>query len=133
MSGVVPCRVKIGHVETPPGVHAVTQIPDDLSVAVVASVRLPESPFRIPGNTDICQFNWAIGGAFAEVLRALADHFGDQFVSAAVIEPDPVAYYRREYGYDPQFTLSRSDLTGDHRLSGKLGRNGLTSYGTDLP
>lgn len=82
------------------------------SFAVVdASIRLPRSPFRIPGTTDICQFNWAIGGKFAPVLRALAEHYGDTSVIAGVIEPDPVTYYENGYGYHPKFSLLTSVLT----------------------
>lgn len=75
--------------------------------------RLPDLPFRARGHIDVCCFDQVLGAQFAGVLAALAGAHGDDAISFAAIEPDPVDFYRRHYGVYPAFTMPVEQLEPD--------------------
>lgn len=72
----------------------------DLEVTVYPDLRLPEVPFkqsfRVLGFEE---FDWAMSGEFWPVLQKLASQSGDQELVFAVLDPDPVNYFKAMFGY----------------------------------
>ncbi|HEU4664239.1 MAG TPA: hypothetical protein VFS55_09440 [Dokdonella sp.] len=62
--------------------------------------ELPDSPFRSHlGHWRFEEFDWLLGpGAWAS-LCAFATRSGDDSILVAVLDPDPVAYYKAHFGY----------------------------------
>lgn len=82
-----------------------------LEESVALRSQLPDDPFRIDGQIDVCQFTWALSGEFGSVLAKLVDEAQDQEVWGMALKPDPIGYYRSLYGIFPAFTLSGADVS----------------------
>lgn len=60
--------------------------------------RLPNQVFKLPfQNTVIIDFDHAMSSYFWNELEKLTDICEDSFVIMAVLEPDPVNYYYKEF------------------------------------
>ncbi|MCY9764815.1 hypothetical protein M5X06_30685 [Paenibacillus alvei] len=60
--------------------------------------RLPNQVFKVPfQNTVIIDFDHAMSSYFWNELEKLTDKCEDSFVIMAVLEPDPVNYYYKEF------------------------------------
>ncbi|WP_234399865.1 diadenosine tetraphosphatase [Paenibacillus popilliae] len=62
--------------------------------------RLPKQIFKEPLNYYyICDIDNAMGGPFEDVLRNLAFISNDDYIIMGMLNPDPVTYYYKEFGY----------------------------------
>lgn len=57
------------------------------------------------------EFDWAMSADFWSALQALCQCSGDASLLIAVLEPDPLKYYRKEFGYFnwAELSVSASD------------------------
>jgi hypothetical protein len=70
------------------------------------ALRFPALPFRSKlGNLDICQYSHAIEESFEPVLQSLVDTYGDDLVTVATFDPEPLEY-QDHYGTFGAFTIS---------------------------
>ncbi|MEI5907051.1 hypothetical protein WAK64_08275 [Bacillus spongiae] len=77
-------------------------------------INLPEQVFSQEfGNFKFEEFDWAMSGEFWKTLKKLAVHTNDEFVLTAVIEPNPVDYFHKEFKYYNWIKMS-IDLSTDN-------------------
>lgn len=77
-----------------------------LESAVRPNVRLPKVPFSQPFKVlGFEEFDWVMSGEFWSVLQNFASQSGDQELVFAVLDPDPVNYFKAAFGYYNWATL----------------------------
>lgn len=86
-----------------------------LESAVRLDIRLPKMPFqqsfRVLGFEE---FDWAMSGEFWPVLQKFASQSGDQELVFAVLDPDPVNYFKAAFGYYNWATLPATLSSNDY-------------------
>lgn len=83
----------------------------DLEALLRLDVRLPRSPFT--SSTlyfSACDYEDVRSGDFGDVLASLCSSYGDESVTVLAVQPDPVRYFRRHFGYYPCFRLSVDEV-----------------------
>lgn len=60
------------------------------------------------------EFDWAMSADFWPSVQALCQSSGDASLLIAVLEPDPLNYYRKEFGYFNWAELSASASSEDY-------------------
>ncbi|GAC42257.1 hypothetical protein [Paenibacillus popilliae] len=62
--------------------------------------RLPKQIFKSPLDFFlICEIENAMGGPFENALKELAATSRDDYIIMGILDPDPVTYYYKEFGY----------------------------------
>ena len=76
---------------------------------------LPEMVFReVPRCFKFQDFDWAISADFWPSAQALCRSSADASLLIAVLEPDPIHYYKKEFGYYNWAELSASASSEDY-------------------
>jgi hypothetical protein len=79
------------------------------------SRRLPDMVFqRVARPTLFCEYEAVLGAGFWPALANLASLHGDDTVDVLTLDPDPVTYYRQEYGYYASFSLRTRASPGEY-------------------
>jgi len=61
---------------------------------------LPQNPFRhFYENFSFEEFDWALCDEFWKNIQKLALQSVDKYLLMAVLNPDPIHYYKKEFGY----------------------------------
>jgi len=70
-----------------------------LASAVDRRCKLPENPFFATGLTyQFDEFDWTMSGEFWETVRSLSRQSLDDELLMAVLDPDPVSYFKSHFG-----------------------------------
>lgn len=85
----------------------------NVRVLVDVDRRLPVLPFRVGGHIDVCQYSPAVDGSFGPVLQALANVYGDEFVSVAAFDPEP-SVFCDEYGTYGAFRIPARGISDNY-------------------
>lgn len=71
-----------------------------VSSAVDLERALPDRPFRKSFESySFEEFDWALSAEFWSSAKALARTSGDQAIIMAVLDPDPVRYFKAAFGF----------------------------------
>ena len=72
---------------------------DLINDVVETSINLPANVFRDGKKFLFEDFDWVMTEEFSEKLKLLALETNEPFVLVAVLDPNPVEYYYKEFGY----------------------------------
>lgn len=77
-----------------------------VSEVLVDELRLPNQVFQSPFNVFVFEdFDWAMSADFWRTIQQLASGSADSYILMAVIEPSPIDYFFKEFGYYSWFKL----------------------------
>ncbi|MBA8889503.1 hypothetical protein FHW12_003749 [Dokdonella fugitiva] len=84
-----------------------------LSSVVDPNCELPDSPFHSRlEHRKFEEFDWAMSADAWASLCSLAARSGDSWILVAVLDPDPVTYYKAEFGYY-NWSMVPTSVTGE--------------------
>lgn len=77
--------------------------------------RLPDQVFKMPvRNRSVCEFDRALSDSFWIELTRLADAAGDSYILMAVLDPNPIEYFFKEFDQYNWCILSRGATAEDY-------------------
>lgn len=87
--------------------------------------RLPDQVFKMPvRNRSVCEFDRALSDSFWTELTRLADAAGDSCILMAVLDPNPIEYFFKEFDQYNWCILSRGTTAEDYWEMLEQGPNG---------
>ncbi|NMO94916.1 hypothetical protein [Paenibacillus lemnae] len=82
---------------------------------IIDGFRLPNQVFQPPLNKFVFEeFDWSMSAEFWETIQSLALQSADSYVLMAVIEPNPIDYFYKEFGYYSWFKIPTTSSTDDY-------------------
>lgn len=83
---------------------------EEIGSVIDTAARLPQLPFLAPhGYIAVGQFDHLLGSSITPVFAALAEKHGDDYVTVAVIDPEPF-YYQESYSHFPSLRVAAHAL-----------------------